>query len=144
MGRNILLLMLATGIVMADEPAPRLTGADLARALEGVHAVIVRSSTKITRESLQYADTLEVIGRAAGAEPAARDEVYDYQGPQHKMTVTLIVPSAEKAYEDGLFREKNIPGGLRHDEQGDLIFETHDPDGVKIIFRQAHDAAEPR
>lgn len=87
---------------------------------------------------------IEVIGRAAGAEPAARDEVFDYQGPQHKMTVTLIVPSAEKAYEDGLFREKNIPGGLRHDEQGDLIFETHDPDGVKIIFRQAHDAAEPR
>jgi D-3-phosphoglycerate dehydrogenase len=41
-----------------------LKGEDLARAIEGVHAVIVRSSTRITRESLKYADELQVIGRA--------------------------------------------------------------------------------
>ncbi len=41
-----------------------LKGEDLARAIEGMTAVIVRSSTTITRESLRYADALRVIGRA--------------------------------------------------------------------------------
>src|SRR5690606_11648760 len=43
---------------------PGLKDDDLARAIEGMHAVIVRSSTRITRDALRYADTLEVIGRA--------------------------------------------------------------------------------
>ncbi|HET9984584.1 MAG TPA: phosphoglycerate dehydrogenase [Longimicrobiales bacterium] len=43
---------------------PGLTGEDLARAIEGVDAVIVRSATRITRSALQYADRLKVIGRA--------------------------------------------------------------------------------
>ena len=80
---------------------------------------------------------VEVLGRPAGTEgPFAFDETYDYQGPKHKMTLILIVPSAEKAYEELLFRDKNIPGGLRKDTDGVLIFETHDPDGVKVICRQ--------
>jgi D-3-phosphoglycerate dehydrogenase / 2-oxoglutarate reductase len=41
-----------------------LKGEDLARAIEGMHAVIVRSSTRITRDALKYADVLQVIGRA--------------------------------------------------------------------------------
>ncbi|MEO5509863.1 MAG: phosphoglycerate dehydrogenase [Longimicrobiales bacterium] len=41
-----------------------LKGEELARAIEGMDAVIVRSSTTITRESLKYADSLRVIGRA--------------------------------------------------------------------------------
>ena len=41
-----------------------LKGESLARAMEDVDAVIVRSSTTITRESLQYAKGLRVIGRA--------------------------------------------------------------------------------
>ncbi|MDQ6885846.1 MAG: phosphoglycerate dehydrogenase [Gemmatimonadota bacterium] len=44
--------------------APGLTGEALARAIEGAHAVLVRSATRITRESLAYADKLSVIGRA--------------------------------------------------------------------------------
>ena len=43
---------------------PGLKGEDLARSIEGMDAVIVRSSTTITRESLAYAGTLRVIGRA--------------------------------------------------------------------------------
>jgi D-3-phosphoglycerate dehydrogenase / 2-oxoglutarate reductase len=43
---------------------PGLKGEELARAIEGVDAVIVRSGTRITRESLQYASQLKVIGRA--------------------------------------------------------------------------------
>src|SRR5690554_6384290 len=43
---------------------PGLKGEDLARAIERMHAVIVRSSTRITRESLRFANDLQVIGRA--------------------------------------------------------------------------------
>lgn len=79
---------------------------------------------------------VEVLGRAAGAEGTARDETFDYQGPQHKLTLTLIVPSAEQAYRELQFRDRNIPGGLRTDPDGVLVFETHDPDGVKVVCRQ--------
>jgi D-3-phosphoglycerate dehydrogenase / 2-oxoglutarate reductase len=41
-----------------------LEGDELAAALRDVHAVIVRSSTRITRASLQHAAALRVIGRA--------------------------------------------------------------------------------
>ena len=41
-----------------------LKGEELARAITGMHAVIVRSSTRITRDALQHADELRVIGRA--------------------------------------------------------------------------------
>lgn len=80
---------------------------------------------------------IEVQGRSASAEgPLAWDETYDYQGPEHKMTILLQVPSAEKAYEEIFFRDKNVPGGLRKDVDGTLIFVTHDPDGVPIICRE--------
>jgi D-3-phosphoglycerate dehydrogenase / 2-oxoglutarate reductase len=41
-----------------------LKGADLARAIEGMDAVVVRSSTRITSAALARADRLKVIGRA--------------------------------------------------------------------------------
>jgi catechol 2,3-dioxygenase-like lactoylglutathione lyase family enzyme len=84
------------------------------------------------------AAVIQVVGRPASAEtPRSYDESYDYQGPHHKMTIALLVPSADTAYKEALFRDKNIPGGLRKDTDGGLIFETHDPDGVKILFKQA-------
>jgi D-3-phosphoglycerate dehydrogenase / 2-oxoglutarate reductase len=43
---------------------PGLKGEDLARAIESADAVIVRSGTRITRDSLKYAQKLKVIGRA--------------------------------------------------------------------------------
>ncbi len=78
---------------------------------------------------------IEVLGSPSGVR--FQDEGFAYQGPDHKLTLTLIVPSAEKAFEEISFRERNIPGGLRRDDDGALIFETHDPDGVKIVFKQA-------
>ena len=65
-----------------------------------------------------------------------RDESFDYQGPHHKLVLVMLVPSAEKAYEELLQRDRNIPGGLRQDGDGCLIFDTHDPDGVRIVFKQ--------
>src|SRR5690606_13745515 len=41
-----------------------LKGEELARAIEPCDAVIVRSSTRITGDSLRYANRLRVIGRA--------------------------------------------------------------------------------
>lgn len=79
---------------------------------------------------------VEVLGRAKGELGDLRDEEFEYQGPALKMTLLFLVPSAEKAYEELLFRDKNVPGGLRRDVDGALLFETHDPDGVKILFRQ--------
>ena len=79
---------------------------------------------------------IEVRGRAHGT-GTGRDERFDYQGPEHKLTIELTVASAEKAYEELIFRNKNIPGGLRRDPDGTLAFETHDPDGVRILFREA-------
>ena len=83
---------------------------------------------------------IEVLGRSRGELGDLRDEVYDYHGPAQKLSVTFIVPSAERSYEELLFRDKNIPGGLRRDLDGILLFETHDPDGVQITFRQADGA----
>ena len=79
---------------------------------------------------------IEVLGRPAGADDDQMDESYEYQGPQQKMSLAVVVPSAEQAYSEILFREKNIPGGLRKDDEGNLLFETHDPDGVRVIFLQ--------
>lgn len=78
---------------------------------------------------------IEVRGRARDSETAERDEAYDYNGPQHKLVVELDVPSAEGVYDELIFRDRNIPGGLRRDN-GTEVFETHDPDGVRIVFRE--------
>lgn len=87
---------------------------------------------------------IEVLGRPRSDPGRGWDEAYDYQGPQHKLTVSLVVPSAEKVYESLFVRDKNIPGGLRRLDDGTLIFQTHDPDGVKLIFREAESAAAAR
>lgn len=83
------------------------------------------------------AGVIEVRGRSRGDRSRGRDEAYSYSGPEHKLTLTLVVPSAEKAYEQLQFRDRNVPGGLRRDADGAMVFETHDPDGVKIVLRQA-------
>lgn len=79
---------------------------------------------------------IEVRGLPAGREEDAGE--FLYQGPDHKLVITLLVPSAEQAYEELQFRQRNIPGGLHRDEDGSTVFETHDPDGVKILFREIH------
>jgi catechol 2,3-dioxygenase-like lactoylglutathione lyase family enzyme len=80
------------------------------------------------------AGAVEVMGRPRDGQ--GWDEDFDYQGPQHKLVLSWMVPSAERVYEELLFRDKNIPGGLRRGADGALLFETHDPDGVKILLRE--------
>ncbi len=75
---------------------------------------------------------VEVLGRTRDSESGDRNEAFDHQGPEHKLTITLVVPSAEQAYERLLLNDRNIPGGLMTLDDGTLAFETHDPDGVKI------------
>ncbi|MEZ5314445.1 MAG: VOC family protein [Thermoanaerobaculia bacterium] len=88
------------------------------------------------RGALYQAGTgvIEVLGRAH-SDGSGRDERFDYQGPDQKLEIVLLVASAEKAYEEILFRNRNIPGGLRPDSDGTIVFGTHDPDGVRILFR---------
>lgn len=81
---------------------------------------------------------IEVRGRPSAGEGGRDwDETYDYQGPEHKLSIEVVVPSAEKAYEELLLRNKNIPGGLSRRRDGVLTFTTHDPDGVNLVFREA-------
>jgi catechol 2,3-dioxygenase-like lactoylglutathione lyase family enzyme len=80
---------------------------------------------------------VEVQGRSRDGEADSRNQAYDYQGPAQKMVVTLLVPSAEGAYERLLLNDRNIPGGLVTRPDGTLAFETHDPDGIKIVLCEA-------
>lgn len=78
--------------------------------------------------------SVEVLGRPQGS--VGRHEAFDYRGPEHKLTLTLVVPSAEKVYEELLFRDPNIPGGLRRGPGESVAYETSDPDGVRIVFTE--------
>ena len=80
---------------------------------------------------------IEILGRPASEDPRLRDERFDTAGPRVKTTLVFDVPSAQKAYEEIQFREKNIPGGLQNDDQGRMTFVTHDPDDLRIVFRES-------
>ncbi len=72
---------------------------------------------------------IEVTGITRG-----KDTSVGYHPPEAPMVLTLVVASAEAVYEELIFHEPNIPGGLRKDASGKTIFGTHDPDGVRILF----------
>lgn len=80
---------------------------------------------------------VEVLGRPAGGDPRLNDERYDPEGPLTKTALTFDVASAQEAFNEISFREKNIPGGLRKDDDGKLMFETHDPDGIRVRFKES-------
>lgn len=74
---------------------------------------------------------IEVTGPARGE---GKDARVSYHSPQAPMVLTFAVASADAIYQELIFRDRNIPGGLRKDANGKTIFGTHDPDGVRIIF----------
>ena len=80
---------------------------------------------------------VEVHGRTRDGERNERENTFDYQGPDQKMILTLQVASAERAYERLLLADRNIPGGLVTRPDGSMAFETHDPDGIKIVLSEA-------
>lgn len=83
---------------------------------------------------------LEVLGRVPGAPRRPDDPEFEYRGPEHELILNLVVPSPETAYDELIFRDKNVPGGLSQDDDGATVFTTHDPDGVKVVLRRPEDA----
>lgn len=83
---------------------------------------------------------IEVLGRVPGKPRRGDDSLFEYRGPAHEIEIAFEVPSPEKAYDDLIFRQKNIPGGMTTDEDGHPIFATRDPDGVRIVFRKTADS----
>ena len=94
------------------------------------------SSTSMGSTGTGMGSSGSMSGAGMTGSYSGRFEDFDYQGPHQKMEIVLLVPSAEKAYEELIFRNRNIPGGLATDTDGVMTFGTHDPDGVKIVFRQ--------
>ena len=107
---------------------PGLAGAELAQAMAGMDAVLVRSATKITRESLAQADRLSVIGRAGvgvdtiDVEAATERGVAVLTAPAGntvsaaELTLALIlalarhVPAADRSMRAGQWDRKSFNG----------------------------------
>jgi catechol 2,3-dioxygenase-like lactoylglutathione lyase family enzyme len=79
---------------------------------------------------------IEILGAPAGEDVRLNDERFKAQGPRIQLSLVLDVPSAQQAFDEIFFREKNIPGGLEKDDQGRLTFVTHDPDNLRIVLRE--------
>lgn len=79
--------------------------------------------------------TIQVIGRTPGTPRRAGDDVFEYRGPDQKLEIELMVASPQKVYDELIFRNQNLPGGMHELEDGSVVFQTSDPDGVRIIFR---------
>ncbi|HEX6559706.1 MAG TPA: phosphoglycerate dehydrogenase [Longimicrobiales bacterium] len=105
-----------------------LKGEELALAIEPANAVIVRSSTRITRESLKYAKNLQVIGRAGvgvdniDVEAATESGVAVLNAPAGntisaaELTLALLlalvrkVPAADRSMRAGEWDRKSFNG----------------------------------
>lgn len=83
--------------------------------------------------------TVEVVGRVAGTPRRADDAVFEYRGPDQKLVLNLVVPDPQKSYDELIFRNQNVPGGMLEEEAGGTVFQTRDPDGVRIVFRKAEE-----
>jgi hypothetical protein len=79
---------------------------------------------------------IEVVGPPANEDPRANDEKFRAQGPRLQAAIVFDVASAQKAFDEIFSREKNIPGGFEKDSQGRMTFTTHDPDNLKVVFRE--------
>ena len=105
-----------------------LKGEELARAIAGFDAVIVRSATRITREALAYADRLKVIGRAGvgvdniDVEAATERGVAVLNAPSGntisaaELTMALLlalvrrIPAADRSMKAGEWNRKSFSG----------------------------------
>jgi catechol 2,3-dioxygenase-like lactoylglutathione lyase family enzyme len=79
---------------------------------------------------------IEVVGPPVNEDPRANDEKFRAQGPRLQAALVFDVASAKAAFDEIFSREKNIPGGFEKDSQGRMTFSTHDPDNLKVVFRE--------
>ena len=116
-----------------------LKGEDLARAIEPVNAVIVRSGTRITRDSLKYARSLQVIGRAGvgvdniDVDAATEGGIAVLNAPSGntisaaELTLALLlalvrrVPAADRSMRAGEWDRKSFNGTELYGKQLGLI-----------------------
>jgi catechol 2,3-dioxygenase-like lactoylglutathione lyase family enzyme len=79
---------------------------------------------------------IEVVGPPVNEDPRANDEKFKAQGPRIQAALVFDVASARQAFDEISSRERNIPGGFETDSQGRMTFATHDPDNIRVIFRE--------
>jgi hypothetical protein len=79
---------------------------------------------------------IEVVGPPVNEDPRANDEKFKAQGPRIQAAIVFDVASARQAFDEISSRERNIPGGFETDSQGRMTFATHDPDNIRVIFRE--------
>jgi catechol 2,3-dioxygenase-like lactoylglutathione lyase family enzyme len=79
---------------------------------------------------------IEVVGPPINEDPRTNDEKFKAQGPRIQAAIVFDVASAQRAFEEISSRERNIPGGFEKDSQGRMTFATHDPDNIRVIFRE--------
>lgn len=107
---------------------PGLSGDALATAITGADAVLVRSATKITKESLARADRLKVIGRAGvgvdtiDVDAATTRGIAVLTAPSGntisaaELTLALLlalvrrIPAADRSMRDGAWDRKSFTG----------------------------------
>jgi len=118
---------------------PGLKGEDLANAIAEADAVLVRSATKITRESLARADRLKAIGRAGvgvdtiDVEAATERGIPVLTAPEGntisaaELTMALLlalarkVPGADRSMKAGEWDKKSFTGTELHGKTLGLI-----------------------
>ena len=79
---------------------------------------------------------IEVFGPPINEDPRVNDEKFRAQGPRIQAAIVFDIASAQAAFDEIFSREKNIPGGFEKDTQGRMTFSTHDPDNIRVVFRE--------
>ena len=118
---------------------PGLSGDALATAIAGADAVLVRSATKITKESLARADRLKVIGRAGvgvdtiDVDAATARGIAVLTAPSGntisaaELTLALLlalvrrIPAADRSMRDGAWDRKSFTGTELHGKTLGLV-----------------------
>src|SRR3954454_4365377 len=122
------LAILRQGKGLSVDYKPGLSEADLAAAIPGAHALVIRSGSKVTARVLEAADRLKVIGRAGigvdnvDVEAASKRGVVVMNTPtgnavttaEHAiallMSLARMIPEASRTLKAGKWEKKKFEG----------------------------------